>query len=71
MQADLVSSLFEKKRTEHKLFLPLLDPLLLKNLCQLVEMPQALGYFISLTWIVNSHLSFSIRKGHLKNKYSA
>jgi len=52
--------------TELNLFLPLLDPLLFKNLCQLVEMSQTLGYFIILAWIVNSHLSFSICKRHLK-----
>lgn len=60
-----------KKRTKIKLFLPLLDPLLLKNLCQIVEMSQTPGYFISLAWIVNSHLSFGIREGHLKKKCRA
>ena len=31
-------------------------------------MSEALGYFVSLAWIINAHLSFSIREGHLKGQ---
>lgn len=57
-----------KERTKIELFLPLVDSLFFQNLCQFIKMSQTLGYFVSLAWIINAHLSFSIREGHLKDK---
>lgn len=54
--------------TRNDLCLPLLNSFSFKNLRQLVEMSQAYGYFVGLTWVINSHLSFRISKGHLNSR---
>ena len=53
---------------ERPLSLPLLDSFCFQDLCKLVKMPEANSDLICLAWIINSHLSFSIHKGHLNSR---
>lgn len=53
------------KETNIIFSLPLLNSFSFEDLCQLVEVSEAQSYFVCLTWVINPHLSFSVRKGHL------
>ena len=53
---------------ERPLSLPLLDSFCFQDLCKLVKMPEANSDLICLAWIINSHLSFGIHKGHLNSR---
>lgn len=57
-----------KSTKERLLSLPLLDSFCFQDLCKLVKMPEANSDLICLAWIINSHLSFGIHKGHLNSR---
>lgn len=50
---------------ESELSLPLINASCFKDLCQFVKVSETCGYFICLAWVIDPHLSFSVRKGHL------
>lgn len=52
---------------ESELSLPLINASCFKDLCQFVKVSETRGYFICLAWVIDPHLSFSIRKGHLNS----
>ena len=52
---------------ESELSLPLINASWFKDLCQFVKVSETRGYFICLAGVIDPHLSFSVRKGHLNS----